>query len=107
MQGSDGVRQYLVTAESASELSSKLKNIRDRIDIEKPASVLVRAFLIEWKLEKVEEFSEVLRQGLPMAEIVGCGSNGSIVDARVMEGKHLFIITLFDKTKLQTLTYEL
>lgn len=106
MQGSDGVRQYLVTAESASELSGKLKNIRDRIDIEKPASVLVRAFLIEWKLEKVEEFSEVLRQGLPMAEIVGCGSNGSIVDAKVMEGKHLFIVTLFDKTKLQTLTYE-
>lgn len=100
------MRQYLVTAESATELAAKLEKIRERINIEKPTSVLVRAFLIEWKLEKVEEFSEVLRQGLPMAEIVGCGSNGSIVDSKVMEGKHLFIVTLFDKTKLETLAYE-
>ncbi len=105
-QGSDFMRQYLVTAESSSELKSKLKEIKEKIEIEKPKSVLVRAFLIEWKLEKVEEFSETLRQGLPMAVIVGCGSNGSIVNAHVMEGKHLFVITLFDKTKLETLTYE-
>ena len=95
-----------MTAESSSELATKLVSIKERIEIEKPASVLVRAFLIEWKPEKVEEFSEVLRKGLPMAEIVGCGSNGSIVDSKVMEGKHLFIVTLFDRTKLETLTYE-
>ena len=100
------MRQYLVTAESASELKSKLIQIRSRIEIEKPTSVLVRAFLIEWKLEKVEEFSKVLIEELPMAEIVGCGSNGSIVDSKVMEGKHLFVVTFFDKTKLETLTYE-
>ena len=106
IQGSDDLRQYLITAESANELKGKLEEVRERIDIEKPASVLVRAFLIEWNPEKVEEFSEVLRKEMPMAEIVGCGSNGSIVDSKVMEGKHLFIVTFFDKTKLQTLTYE-
>ena len=100
------MRQYLITAESAAELSGKLQKMRAKIEIEEPTSVLVRAFLIEWKLEKVEKFSEVLRQELPMAEIVGCGSNGSIVDSKVMEGKHLFVVTLFDKTKLITLTYE-
>lgn len=100
------LRQYLVTAESSSELKSKLKNIREKIEIENPKSVLVRAFLIEWHIEKVEEFSKVLIEELPMAEIVGCGSNGSIVDSKVMEGKHLFVITFFDKTKLQTLSYE-
>ena len=100
------MRQYLVTAESPTELASKLTGIRNKIEIEKPSSVLVRAFLIEWNPEKVEEFSEVLIKGLPMAQIVGCGSNGSIVDAKVMEGKHLFIVTFFDKTKLETLTYE-
>ena len=100
------MRQYLVTAESSAELASKLAGIRDKIEIEKPSSVLVRAFLIEWNPKKVEEFSEVLIKGLPMAEIVGCGSNGSIVDSKVMEGKHLFIVTFFDKTKLETLTYE-
>ena len=100
------MRQYLVTAENSSELASKLAGIRDRIEIEKPSSVLVRAFLIEWDPKRVEEFSNVMIKGLPMAVIVGCGSNGSIVDSRVMEGKHLFIVTFFDKTKLETLTYE-
>ena len=100
------MRQYLVTAESSTELASKLKGIRDKIEIEKPSSVLVRAFLIEWNPKKVEEFSEVLIKGLPMAAIVGCGSNGSIVDSKAMEGKHLFIVTFFDKTRLETLTYE-
>lgn len=100
------MRQYLVTAENSSELASKLAGIRSRIEIEKPSSVLVRAFLIEWDPKRVEEFSNVLIKGLPMAVIVGCGSNGSIVDSRVMEGKHLFIVTFFDKTKLETLTYE-
>ena len=100
------MRQYLVTAENSSELASKLAGIRSRIEIEKPSSVLVRAFLIEWEPKKVEEYSEVLMKGLPTAVIVGCGSNGSIVDSKVMEGKHLFIVTFFDKTKLETLTYE-
>ena len=100
------MRQYLVTAENASELKDKLAKVRERISTEKPMSVLVRAFLIEWQIEKVEEFSEVLRREMPMAEIVGCGSNGSIVNSKVMEGKHLFIVTFFDNTKLQTLTYE-
>ena len=95
-----------MTAENASELKGKLAKIRERISTEKPMSVLVRAFLIEWQIEKVEEFSDVLIKELPMAEIVGCGSNGSIVNSKVMEGKHLFIVTFFDKTKLETLTYE-
>ena len=96
----------MVTAENASELKVKLAKIRERISTEKPMSVLVRAFLIEWQIEKVEEFSDVLIKELPMAEIVGCGSNGSIVNSKVMEGKHLFIVTFFEKTKLETLTYE-
>ena len=100
------MRQYLITAENASELKSKIIKVRERINIERPKSVMVRAFLIEWQIERVEEFCKVLHDELPMAEIVGCGSNGSIVDSRVMEGKHLFIVTLFDKTELQTLTYE-
>ena len=95
-----------MTAENPIELEKKLKDIRDKINIEKPKSVMVRAFLIEWNINKVEEFSQVLRKGLPMAVIVGCGSNGSIVNSRVMEGKHLFIVNFFDKTKLETLTYE-
>ena len=101
------MRQYLITAESAAELSGKLQKMRAKIEIEEPTSVLVRAFLIEWKLEKGEEFSKVLRQELPMAEIVGCWSNGSIVNSKVMEGKHLFVVTLFDKTKLILVYYDL
>ena len=100
------MRQYLLTAETPKELENQLDDIRKKIDIEKPVSIMVRAFLIEWNIDKVEEFSQVLRKALPMAAIVGCGSNGSIVNSRVMEGKHLFIVNFFFKTKLETLTYE-
>ena len=100
------MKQFLITASKISELVEKLRPIKQYRQTHKPAGVLVRAFLTVWWPSVVNEWFIYFRLEMPDVDIVGCGSNGSIVNASVAENTQLFIITFFETTQVETLTYK-
>jgi signal transduction histidine kinase len=84
----------------------KLKDFLTLHKLKNQKNILVQLFTANSKKREVLSLAKAVQDFLPHAIIIGCSSDGEIMDGKVLEHNTMISITLFDKTVLKVLFLE-
>lgn len=100
-------RQFIFKSEN--ELETKLKEILNWYESNESSAVLVRIYTELLDQPMIEKACSKIGELLPGAIIVGCSSNGNIVNGEFSTGSFVVVFTLFESpsTRIEVLQYSL